>query len=321
MEVGIHKRYINTILQEVATERGIHHTELSDGWIIRLEKERQVHYVFGYQFDLNSSVFMKIAQNKHAVSEILQLNQIPHVEHRRFPLKRRVNDSLSTEWWHEAWQYAIDHGFRIVCKPNDGSGGRNVLSVNSPHQLERALVDALCAEQTICLSPRYDVAHEYRAVVLMGNCELVYEKIQPKILGNGTSTVIELISSDVLQGRLSLSNAARAVEMYKHILDLTLPEYTVLPTTWKHNLVEGASPEIVTNERLLDEVVDLALAASVALNANFVAIDIISAGGEKLVLEANSGIVMEYFIELLEDGYERAKAIYGKAVDSMFDVL
>ena len=56
-----------------------------------------------------------------------------------------------------------------------------------------------------------------------------------------------------------------------------------------------------------------------ALDLNFVSVDIIELfTGEILVLEANSGVMIENFIKLIPDGKKIAKNIYTKAIDEMF---
>jgi glutathione synthase/RimK-type ligase-like ATP-grasp enzyme len=54
------------------------------------------------------------------------------------------------------------------------------------------------------------------------------------------------------------------------------------------------------------------------LNIGFASIDIIETGGQQLILEVNSGVMMEHFAHSLPDGYARAKAIYARAVALMF---
>ena len=56
------------------------------------------------------------------------------------------------------------------------------------------------------------------------------------------------------------------------------------------------------------------------INIRFASIDIIQTKDNKfLVLEVNSGVMMENFIKQMNNGYEIAENIYKKAILKMFE--
>jgi glutathione synthase/RimK-type ligase-like ATP-grasp enzyme len=86
---------------------------------------------------------------------------------------------------------------------------------------------------------------------------------------------------------------------------------------WKHNLGQGANPEIVQDEELVGLLSDLALRTAKVVNVYFSSIDIIEANNQYLVLEINSGVMMEHFSQLNDSNYQIAKGIYKEAIESM----
>jgi glutathione synthase/RimK-type ligase-like ATP-grasp enzyme len=88
---------------------------------------------------------------------------------------------------------------------------------------------------------------------------------------------------------------------------------------WRHNLEQGARPEVVEDQSLWARLEQIATAGARELNIHFASIDIIQSQGQLLILEVNAGVMMEKFIRLAPDGYVRAKAIYARAVEAMFD--
>ena len=87
---------------------------------------------------------------------------------------------------------------------------------------------------------------------------------------------------------------------------------------WKQNLGRGASPRVIKDENLLQQLGQISRNCAAALHINFASIDIIKVHGNYLVLEVNSGIMMGSFVRLVADGYIIAEMIYDKAVDLIF---
>ncbi len=311
-------RALVALLREIAEERGIQMTTFSQDWIIRLEKDSVTKHVFGYNFELNSATAQMMAGDKSAVSDLLQFKNIPHVEHRLF-LRPRLATYVSSEGnWDGMMAYAGQHKFEVVCKPNVGSGGAEVTRIQNQLELEQAVHRLFVTTRSICLTPFFQIENEYRVFVLAGECELVYVKKRPTITGDGRSTLFALIEKQKSAGKISQEVAADAFTNHKDRLDEVLNEGSQFPLNWKHNLAQGAYPEIVEDETLLGKLESLALESAAALNIQFASVDIIETEGRFLALEVNSGVMMESFVQLRPDGRQKAKAIYAKAVDLMF---
>ncbi|MBO5179455.1 MAG: hypothetical protein J6B87_03820 [Clostridia bacterium] len=89
---------------------------------------------------------------------------------------------------------------------------------------------------------------------------------------------------------------------------------------WKHNLSQGAKAKIVTDEALKQKLEIMAKKVALVLDVRFVSIDISQlATGELYVMEVNSGVIISKAIDQLENGYEKAKRIYQKAMEKVFE--
>lgn len=88
--------------------------------------------------------------------------------------------------------------------------------------------------------------------------------------------------------------------------------------SWKHNLCHGASPRIVEDENLKQELTKFALQVMKAIHMRFASVDIINTNEGLLLLEVNSGVYMDSFISQTKNGREIAKQIYSKAIEKIF---
>jgi glutathione synthase/RimK-type ligase-like ATP-grasp enzyme len=90
-------------------------------------------------------------------------------------------------------------------------------------------------------------------------------------------------------------------------------------SSWKHNLSQGAIPKILEEGELKSRLCEIAKKVAIAMNIRFASIDIIKTKqNELLVLEVNSIVTLDKFIDNTENGYQMAKEIYAKAVEKMF---
>jgi glutathione synthase/RimK-type ligase-like ATP-grasp enzyme len=67
-----------------------------------------------------------------------------------------------------------------------------------------------------------------------------------------------------------------------------------------------------------DQLVELARRAQQAINIRFASVDVVEAKGQLLILEINSGVMMEYFARHFPESRTIAKGIYARAVEQMF---
>ena len=309
------QRNLVRIVYDIANEHGIAIESFSYDWILKLTKNEIQKHVFGYNFELNSATSKMIAGDKTATTDLLQSADIPTVLHTLFlsPAMEKYVGSIGN--WEKIGTFFTENNQHIVCKPVDGTGGNDVFLVKTSTQLEQAVHELFSKYRSICLSPFYDIKKEYRAVILDGEVELLYQKNIPFVTADGSKTILELLqeafSTEVLDSVLTTFSNTKTQK-----LSDILPKGKTINMNWKSNLGEGAQAEIIQNETINQ----LAVKAANAINIRFCSVDIIeTTSGEFLVLEINSGVMIEYFLNSNPQEYNRVKAIYEKAVLRMLE--
>jgi len=320
MTLANKERALVSLLREIAAEKGLQLTTFSQDWILRLQKGSVSRHIFGYNFEINSATAELLAGDKSAISDLLENIGLAHVDHHLFLHPQLAGYVSSSGNWPEMLAYAEDIGYPLVCKPNVGTGGEDVDRIDNGAELEQNVLTLFQKHRAICLSPFLEIEQEYRVLMLDDECELIYAKRRPHVVGDGQSSVLELIEKLHLAGILSQELAGQAIEQHRGELKHVPNAGQEVVIGWKHNLGEGAAPQLVPGGPLHDQLVKLARAAQQAINIRFASIDIVEVDNELLVLEINSGVMMEYFVRHFDDGRAKAKAIYAKAVDKMFAV-
>lgn len=318
MVVANKERVLAGLIKEIAAEQKLAFSSFSHDWILRLQSGEQTRHIFGYNFELNSATAQLLAGDKSAISDLMAQANIARVEHKLF-LHPRLGGYVGSQGnWPGMLAYAQQVGFPVVAKPNTGTGGEGVTRVESAGELERAVMTLFEHHRALCLSPFLEIDQEYRAVMLDGECQLLYAKRRPHVVGDGQASVLELIEMLHLNGQLSQAQAGQAVEEHSGDLKHVPAVGQEVLIGWKHNLGEGSAPTLVGDGPLRHELIALAGKAAQAIGIRFASVDIVEANGELMVLEINSGVMMEYFVRYFEDGRALAKAIYAKAVARMF---
>jgi len=306
------QRSIVKIIKEICAEQDITCDSFSYDWIFRLSKNAKTAHIFGYSFELNSSTAAFICADKSATSDLLTFNQIPAVRHTFFMSPTNLKYVGASGNWTRLMALLAEHG-KLVCKPNEGSGGEDVYLVSNQFELEQAAYKIATRSRAMAVAPFYRIENEFSVVVLQQQVKLIYSKNIPFVQGDGKSTVGQLLIS-FLQKHTDLG------------LDLELSEgdQSIVPDegerfylNWKHNLGQGATPVMVQDVQLIETLTALALRATQAIGIQFASVDIIKTGDHYLVLEINSGIMMEFFSQMDAQHYAIAKGIYQEAITSM----
>lgn len=197
------ERMLVRILREICAEEGLGFRALAGGWILEVTAEGKKGedvgkarlLVHGNRFPNNSASVDAVCSDKSALSELLAVHGIPHVEHWYCPAPEewRFSAADGTGIW-PGIQKRFDQYHKLVVKDNAGTGGRWVYRVSSQRKLEEAVFGLFLAGKAAALSPWYEIAHEYRAVWAGGRVQLLYEKIRPAgqwkhNLGQGATAV------------------------------------------------------------------------------------------------------------------------------------
>lgn len=307
------------IIKEICKEDGYTADFISHEWIIRLSKDGQFRHIFGYNFELNSSTSQMIAQDKAATMEMLDLSGVPVVRHQLFlgPAYHNYFDGNGN--WDALLAYARQHDFNLICKPSRGTGGTGVFRVQNQAELEKAVHELFQKHMSVCVSPFYSIKAEYRVLLLDSEVQVIYTKKIDTLTGDGTSTLLELISKS-LQAKGSKSFDVENLEL-GGVSALTVPAAgEEVPLNWKHNLAFGAHPVIIEEGPLHTQLSDLARRAAAAIRIRFASVDIVQVEEELMILEINSGVMGEAFSKSSERAYAIAKKAYRSAIEAMFSM-
>jgi glutathione synthase/RimK-type ligase-like ATP-grasp enzyme len=315
------ERVLTKILREVCEEQGVAVRAFSADWIFHLSRADTVRYVFGYDFDLNPCTAQLIAKDKSATSDILGLKQIPRVEHQLFHKPEMKAYIPHTGNWQAILAYAQGHGFDVVCKPNSGTGGADVLRARNVVDLEQVVHALFAKYRSICLSPFAAIEQEYRVIILRSECVLSYLKLRPSIIGDGVKTKCDLIADFIRSAQGS--TVEWPLEKDEDDSGLTLndvvPAGIRIHLSWRHNLGQGSTLRLVGPDTRSDLGLDqLALRAARAIGLQVGAVDLVQTTEGLQVLEINSGLMMERFARLAADGYRSAKWVYSRIISEMF---
>lgn len=297
------------ILTEICEEDGIGLHTYSDGWTFELQKGERRMFILGYNFGMNSSAVASICTDKGAASDIMRRLDIPHVEHESF---RSPRLSVVHSCWDRLSELLNVHG-RLVCKPNNGTCGNQVYLVTSKEELEKAYYDIFRNNDAMAVSPYYNIEEEYRFVVLNGEIKLVYSKFRRYVVGDGASSIGQLIQSYV-----------RINNINTRIVDIPEAETRRVPITgeivllnWKHNLSKGSVAFVRELSDIDVSVLDMVKSLAVEMGLTFASVDVIKCQDGYRVMEINSSVMMEHFAGQDVVCYGLAKEIYREAISSV----
>ena len=307
------KRYLESIINNIATKMGLNICFMCDNWVISLSKNKTTKYIFGYDFGLNSSTSKMICDDKYACSEILSKNNVSCIPYEFFNTRYSNRDSLIINLFKFLDKYNSD----VVCKNNTGTGGEYIYRCKTKKSLLLALDKFANRNLNFIANPFLNIENEYRVIILDGRVLLTYKKIPKAIIGNGESTVGQLIKAIY-----PLSNEQIISCLMPNILINSIPyRGEKIIFSWKNNLQYGADVSFEIKDKRIIEY--MALDAVRNVGVRLAAVDIVNikyvgrySVKDYRVLEINAGIMMENLFKL---GHKKiVKTIYQKIVSEMF---
>lgn len=308
------ERTFHTLIREVCDELEIKLEKLSFGWILQLSKNGKVIHITGNRFDINPEAGGNIACDKYATYEVLKSQGVPVVEHTML-----FNPATRTKYIGNEGIYItvvsefLKHGCLVV-KPNNGCEGIGVALCRTLGETEVAIQKLFKTHNSVSICPFYDIKTEYRTFYLKGKVLLIYGKTKPYVLGDGKSTIGELIEKLDLPDKKVVRENLNEIDL-EHIPN----KDEKVELSWKHNLSGGALPTVLEKSELYNEIEKIACQAGNAINMNFATIDVIQTVDDNFyVLEVNSGVCATIFVDLVEGGRDLIKEIYKEALEEMF---
>lgn len=291
------------LIRDICKEKNIKFNIVSKDWIMILDNGKKKRYISGYKFDLNDHATGQICDDKYALYDTLKLFNIPVIEHYILFKKYNKEDVL---------EYAKKYGFNIVIKTNVGTCGNDMYHVTNENDLFIYIDELLSKNSSISICPYYEIKNEYRTIVLNNIPKLSYGKKKPVVIGDGKSTIHELLCKFNNYYFENISGDDK--------LNKILPLNDVYEYNWQFNLSKGALPYFIDDEELKKTIQNLSIKVSKILNLEFASIDIVQLNTDEfLILEINSGVMMNNFMNIMPNGNDIAKKIYEEAIDKMFN--
>ncbi len=299
------------IIKEICNELNIKYTFLSKDWVIMLEYKNKTRFLSGYKFDLNKHALGLILDDKYAMYDVLNYKYIPVIKHDIVYKDSNNNlyakDSKGLEY---AKKLFYKYQENVVLKINNGTCGRDIYHVKDLDDLIIKYNKLMMKHSAISICPFYDITNEYRAILINGQIKLLYKKIKPRVVGDSKKTIKELLQE---------FNPEYFKDYNENNKNIILKQGEIFEYDWKFNLSRGSlsSLDILESDKI--EIINIIDKINEFLDLKFVSVDIIKTSDNRfLVMEINSGVMMENFINQHEDGEKIAKEIYKEAILEMF---
>ncbi len=303
---------IKKMFKDICNELGVKCTLLSKDWIFMLEKGGVTHFFAGYKSALNDHAVGMVLDDKYALYDVLKEKQLPVAEY-NIVYGENVKEDYAVGCNNMEYVKELFNRYHqdVVIKPNDGTCGRDVYRVRDIKELTELYNGLTKKYYSINIGPFYDIENEYRFVIYNGKVRIAYKKNKPLVIGDGKSTIRELLI------RFNERFFMNKLEDTKY--DRVLGKGEEFEYNWKFNLSQGAVASEITDKELYNRLSAIALDASSIVGLKFGSADIIyTKSGESLILEMNSGVMLENYIEQFDDGYEKAKELYKDVIKEMF---
>jgi glutathione synthase/RimK-type ligase-like ATP-grasp enzyme len=314
-EMQSSQRVFVTAVQKYCGEHGIAVETRSQGWLMVMRKGPRRRLIYGYDLGLNSAVTHRIANDKAATAELLEMNGIACVPHAFFPSPALSDYVPAAGTWEAMLGHLAQNPDGIVVKPNEGTSGRLVFRVRTRPGLERAVSEIFSLNLNLAISPYLDIKDEVRVILVDCLPVIVYGKSRPSITGDGVHSVLELARAAMPAERLSAILPQMAGDLDSATLDTVLPPGQHHALNWRHNLDAGAEPVLLQEGAVRERCVELAIKAAKSIDLRFGSIDVVQVDDGWRVLEINSGVVME---ALGKTHPELVYAAYAAALDKVF---
>ena len=287
----------------------------SDGWLIVMQRGLQRRLALGYDLGLNNAVAHRIANDKAATSEVLSLSGLACVPHTLF-LNPRLHAHLPPAGsWDPMLALLAEHPAGVVVKPNEGTSGRFVFLATGKPKLELAVQRIFESHASLSISPYLDIAQEIRVVLLDETPLVVYSKNRPSVIGDGKRSLLELAIAATSAERRAAVLRGMTDDLGRDQLDAIVPAGERRMLNWRHNLDSGSRPVLLESGEIRDTCIALATKAARTIGIRFASVDVVHAGRRWLVLEINSGVMMESLGRLHP---ELVGAAYEAALDQVF---
>jgi cyanophycin synthetase len=166
---------------EEARRRGIPVRRLNSHSLVQLGLGTNLRRVQAAMSDYTSAIGVEIAQDKDDTRRVLQAIGLP------------VPEGMTATTEEAALEAAAEIGFPVLLKPLDASHGRGISgSITDAEGVRAAFAVAKGYSRRVVVE-QYVTGRDYRVLVVDGRVAAVAERVPAHVVGDGESTVAELI--------------------------------------------------------------------------------------------------------------------------------
>lgn len=173
---------------DAAVARGIPYRRLTRGSLVQFGWGSKQRRIQAAEVDSTSGVAESIAQDKELTKQLLNAAGVP------VPLGRPVTDA------QDAWAAAQEVGLPVVVKPQDGNQGKGVtVNITTREQLDAACASAERYGEVMV--EKFLPGFDFRLLVVGDKLVAAARRDPPQVIGDGTSTVRQLVQTVNLDPR------------------------------------------------------------------------------------------------------------------------
>ncbi|MEY4591465.1 MAG: hypothetical protein RIR18_360, partial [Pseudomonadota bacterium] len=270
-----------------AEERNIPAMRLNDGNLVQLGYGSCQRRIWTAETDSTSAIAEGISRDKDLTKSLLEICGVPVPEGR---LVRGAAD---------AWEAAEDIGVPVVVKPYDGNHGRGVFTnLMTREQVETAYGVAL-DEGSGVIVEKFIQGVEHRLLVVGGKLVAANKGDEAKVVGDGKSTIYELIQSQINSDPRRGNTEEHPLNMIRvnsgSLLEITRQGYAdenVVPAAGIEVMIQRSGNHAfdVTDEVHPDTAETVALAAKI-VGLDIAGIDLVATDISRPLAEQGAAIV------------------------------
>ena len=255
-----------------------------------ISDDEKTHHFSATRGDLVSVQTKDLTKNKLTTKEILEKNNVPTPSGKDFDAE--VSDS-------EIIKYAAEIQYPVVIKPLAGTGGKGVIA---GIENEEELIEALTYVRVKLKYPhvileKYFAGEDYRLYVLDGKVIGALKRVKANVIGDGESTVRQLINQKNIERAKLPSLTNRKIKIDDELknmlrregynLNSVIPDGELVYIKSKNNVSAGGDSIEVT-DGLSDNIKKIAIDAVNSFD------DLPQCGVDMMVDEENdTGVIIE----------------------------
>ncbi|MFO7568016.1 MAG: hypothetical protein R6X02_35570 [Enhygromyxa sp.] len=170
------------------------------GWLWRLERGDRFVILAGPISPLNDAAAARLAVDKFHTATVLRAaglrvpDAVRCLRADAYPSPAGAADRFASQrGLGSALGFAETHGYPLIVKPNRGSRGRRVVRVDDRLALQRSIEQVWAIDELALVQPALP-GLDLRVDLLDGELLLAYLRRPLRLLGDGRSTVLELLA-------------------------------------------------------------------------------------------------------------------------------